>query len=124
MKYEIRDIRNRETICHVNLAKTTISRGLGLMFKRSMPKDYGLLIEFPTWTSLRILKTVHGFLMFFSIDLVFIDKDLKVVDITTLNPYKWYTPKTNCKWVLEVNQGIVKDRDLRVGDVLEFKEIA
>jgi len=62
--------------------------------------------------------------MRFPIDLVFMNKELKVVDITTLNPWRLYIPKTNCKWVLEVNQGIAKNRDLRVGDVLEFKEIA
>jgi len=124
MKYEIRDIRNRETICHVNLAKTIISRGFGLMSKASMPKDEGLLIKFPSWIRFRRLKAVTGFFMRFPIDLVFMNKELKVVDITTLNPWRLYIPKTNCKWVLEVNQGIAKNRDLRVGDLLEFKEIA
>lgn len=122
MKYEIRKSKNNEIICYNNLADTFLSRGLGLMLKRSMSQDYGLLIEFPTWTGSRILKTVHGFFMLFSIDLVFIDKDLKVVDIATLRPWKFYTPKVNCKWVLELNQGVTEDKNIAIGDKLEFKD--
>ncbi len=61
--------------------------------------------------------------MRFPIDLIFIDKDLKVVDITTLNPWRLYIPKTNCKWVLEVNQGIAREKDVKIGDKLDFKEV-
>ncbi len=123
MEHKIQNTRNERLICYRNLADTFLSRGLGLMFKASMPKDQGLLIEFPSWLSLRISKTVHGFFMRFPIDLVFIDKDQKVVDITTLNPWRLYIPKTNCKWVLEVNEGIALDKDVKIGDKLEFKEI-
>ncbi|MFQ5976450.1 MAG: DUF192 domain-containing protein, partial [Candidatus Hydrothermarchaeales archaeon] len=120
MRYEIRVRKNGNIVCHCNIAKSFFSRGLGLMFKWAMPKDEGLLIEFPSWSSSR---AVHGFFMRFPIDLIFIDKDLKVVDVGILKPWRLYNPKVNCKWVSEVNQGIAEDKDVRVGDELEFKEI-
>ncbi len=121
MRYEIRNTRNKKIVCHCNLANTFFARTIGLMFKGSMSKDEGLLIEFPSWTSSR---AIHGFFMRFPIDLIFIDKETCVVDVRTLIPWRLYDPKVNCKWVLEVNQGTTNKKDIRTGDKLEFKEIA
>ncbi len=58
--------------------------------------------------------------MRFPIDLIFIDKDKKIVDLAVLRPWSMHNPKLDCRWVLEVNEGFVLEKGLKIGDTLDF----
>ena len=103
-------------VCQAEVADTFFSRALGLMFRGSMPKDEGLLIEYSTFFK---SNTVTGWFMRFSLDLVFIDADKKVVDQHVLKPWTNYTPNHECRWVLELNVGVARGL-VKVGDTLDF----
>jgi len=97
----------------------------GLMFKRHIPINSGLLMVFRE-------EKHHGIWtmgMRFPIDIAFISSDWRVVDIVEnarpigINPKTWkiYTPEKPCKYVLEMNAGILKKSGTKKGDVISFK---
>jgi uncharacterized membrane protein (UPF0127 family) len=109
--------RDDSKICTAREARNFLRRTLGLMFKGPLVEGEGLLIEFSPHLRLR---SIHSFFMRFTIDLVFIDSQMKVVDLKTLAPWRMYNPKTDCRWVLETNKGTIEENNLKIGDVLTF----
>lgn len=108
----------KQKLCIAEVADTFLRRALGLMF-RAPPKDErGLLIEFSPHLSSR---TIHSYFMRFPVDLIFIDEDKRVAELKTLEPWRIYTPKKDCRWVLEVAEGAVKAKDVKIGDHLDFQ---
>lgn len=104
-------------ICNAVPADSFISRLRGLMFKKCLEKDKGLLIEY----SKRLRsRSVHGFFMRFPLDLIFIDDDKRIVELASLRPWKIYNPRADCRWVLEVNEGFTREKGLKIGDTLAF----
>ena len=113
MRYEIHT-SGGELVCRARLADTFLSRAIGLMFRRDLPGGEGLLIRLPGYAEREV---IHSFFMRFPIDLYFIDKDMRVVEIATLKPWSWYRPRNACSYVLEVRAGSV---ELKVGEELRF----
>ena len=79
----------------------------GLMFRKEFPKGHGMLFTF----SHESKQGIWMMFMRFPIDIYFLDKNYKVVDIVRraepINPLKpstWriYSPKKPAKYVLEV----------------------
>lgn len=101
-----------------NGQKTTnpIENSLGLMFKKELGFEQGLLIKLSE--SFRILSSIHSFFMRFTIDLIFIDSERKVVDLKTLKPWRIYVPKKGAKYVLEVEKGA--GSDIQIGDEIQW----
>lgn len=105
-------------LCSAKEAKNFFARALGLMFKGSLKEGEGILIKFsPALKS----RSIHSFFMRFTIDLIFIDPDMKVVDLTNLSPWRTYNPKKDCRWVLELNAGTIENNKIKIGDVLTFE---
>lgn len=105
-------------ICTAGEATNFFARARGLMLRGRLGREEGLLIEF---SSLLKSRSIHSCFMRFTIDLIFIDSDMKIVDLATLRPWRMYNPKGQCAWVLEVNEGTIKRKDIKVGDQLEFR---
>lgn len=93
------------------LADTTAKRMIGLMFRKSVSKDTCMLFIFPN-------EARHGiwmYNMFFPIDVLWLDRELKIVDIgNALQPCKsifdceTYHPSKSAKYVIELNSGSIK----------------
>jgi uncharacterized membrane protein (UPF0127 family) len=109
--------RDQERLCKAKVANTFFSRLKGLMFKKYLPPEGGLLIEY---SLLFGSGAVHGLFMRFPIDLVFIDESKMVVDTAHLKPWGFYNPKKKCRWVLEVTEGFVDRKGINTGDTLKF----
>jgi len=90
----------------IRTADSFISRFFGLMGKRDV--DYGLLL-IPC-------KSIHTFFMKISIDVVYLDKTLTVVDIER-NMMPWKTGKYHSKayGILELPAGMADKLELAVG---------
>jgi len=58
--------------------------------------------------------------VFFSLGVVWIDANKRVVDLTVADPWRIYTPNTAAQYVLEGRPEILDG--LKVGDALEFCE--
>ena len=61
------------------------------------------------------------FFVFFSIDLIFLDKDNKVIEIKrNFRPWTIYFPKTKFSYLVEVKAGTVDKKKIYFDDTIEF----
>ena len=101
----------------VKHAKTAWQRTKGLMFEDKKKFDYALVFEFPRES--KIGTSLHMIFVFFPIDVLFLDKDKKVVDKVTLPPFQPnYTPKKAAKYVVEMPEG--KAKKVRAGSTITW----
>jgi uncharacterized membrane protein (UPF0127 family) len=66
-------------------------------------------------------RSVHTFFMAFAIDVAFCDRDLRVVAVTTLRPWRMALPRRGCRSVVEAEAGAFERWGLRTGDRLELR---
>ena len=95
------------------LCNNLFSQAKGLMFS----KQKSLVFEF----SNEKIVSLHMFFVFYSIDVVFLDENLKVVEIKeNFKPFSFYIPKNKAKYVLELNSGSVASTKTKLGDVIQY----
>ncbi len=116
-----------KTVCfnhycyNVELADTQKEREDGLMNRQSLDKDKGMLFIFP-------VQSKYSFWMkdtLIPLDIIWINSDKKVVEITTMQPCKvencpTYDPTQSASYVLELNANTTKEINLKIGDKLTF----
>ncbi len=95
-------------------AEGIIGRARGLMFAEKLESEEGLIMRF------HYGNIVHSLFMRFAIDLVFLDSERRVVELYTLNPWGFYKPKAKCHWLIEVNRGVIEEKNIEIGDELEL----
>ena len=101
----------------VRHAKTPWQRVRGLMFEDAKKFDYALVFEFPRESKLG--ASLHMIFVFFPIDVLFLDKNKKVVDKVPLFPFNPnYTPKKPAKFVVELPHG--KAAKVKEGDRIDW----
>lgn len=105
----------------VELAKTQQERDRGLMYRKELGKDKGMLFIFdqegiyPFWMKNTLIP----------LDIIWIDSNKMVVFISeNVQPCKSLicpsvTPSSKAKYVLEINAGLCNEIGLKVGDVLD-----
>lgn len=112
----------KEHCFDVQLAQNNVERTKGLMFQKSLEQNKGMLFLFDK-------EVKHSFWMkntFISLDIIWINQNNKIVFISENNqPCKWYDcpsikPIADARYVLEVNSGIVKKIELKIGDELSL----
>jgi uncharacterized protein len=92
------------------VAHSVLRRMKGLLGRRELPAGEGI--------HLRPASSVHMFFMRFPIDVVFLDRDLRVVDVReNLRPWR-VAARRGAKSALELAAGEAERRGLRVGDRL------
>ena len=117
--------RTGEVICfNVKIANSFFSRFFGLMFTFSKKN---LLLEFEKEGIFS--SSIHMLFMFFSIDALWINSKMEIVDIQknikpfnplNLSTWKIYKPKKPAKYVLELGVEKIEDKNIKEGDVVEF----
>lgn len=86
---------------NVKMAKTMKERILGLMFSRELPSCDALLIS--------PCNSIHTFFMNYSIDVIFLDKEMKCVKVIyDLRPWKMTWMYFRAVHVLEMKAGTLK----------------
>jgi len=101
-----------EIVCQkMIVANKMLARMKGLMFSTEMPDCDGFLIS--------PCNSIHTFFMLYSLDLLFLDKNFKVVKaIYNLPPWRMTWLYFKAHQVVEMSAGTLK-KGLRVGDSLE-----
>lgn len=119
----IKEVCYQQRCLKVKLAATDVERERGLMFKKSLPENQGLLFIFER-------QDLYAFWMkntYIPLDIVWIDDNLRVVYIKreaqpclsdVCMPIE---PGQKALYVLEGNSGFVDDWGLNVGDSLVFR---
>lgn len=105
-------IANSKTITKEHKeCRNLFSKALGLMFSRPRP----LVMRF---SSERYVP-LHMMFVFGAIDVLFLDKDFKVVEIKeNFKPWTFYNPKNKAMTVVELPAGMGKD--VKVGQKIRI----
>jgi len=101
----------------VEVVKEPAEQARGLMYRSSLAKDSGMLFIFQREEpqSFWMKNTV------IPLDMIFISRDLVIVDIATMQPCASYpcpsyTSRQPAQYVLEVNAGYCRSRHIIIGD--------
>ena len=98
------------------LAESLLSRMKGLLGRRALASGEGLWI--------RPCKGVHTFGMRFPIDLLFLDRELRVIAVTRdLAPNRLTRIRMNAASVLELPSGMAASTTTVVGDQLSVRTL-
>lgn len=101
----------------VRLCDTFLCRLRGLTFRRSWPQDEGLL--FVESVESRMATSIHMFFVFFSIAVVWLDRDQVVVDKTLARPFRpYYAPQAPAQFFVEGHPSLLER--VSIGHRLEF----
>ncbi len=97
---------------HIEPAFSLFSRMRGLLGRTGLEKDHALYIK--------PCNSIHTFFMRFELDLIFLDKNLKVVRIVrNVAPNKMVMGGKHAASVIEMESGWFDWNQLGEGDVLE-----
>ena len=99
------------------VASTDATRSTGLMHRRMMPENRGMLFIFPD-------VALHGMWMmntYLPLSVAFIDRDGVIINIADMEPHTKNSHHATrpAKYALEMNQGWFRKRGIKPGDRLE-----
>ena len=102
----------------VEIADTSKLRSKGLMFRKSLDEDKGMLFIFNK------VKVVSFWMKntFIPLSVAFINEDFKIIHIEDMSPLDEETIHTSLvsiKYAIEVNQGWFKKNDIKIGDKIK-----
>jgi uncharacterized membrane protein (UPF0127 family) len=103
-----------QCLCVGELADRPLPRMRGLIGRRGLPAGEGLLLS-PA-------PSIHTAFMRFPIDALFLDRDLRVLDIRASMPPWRVASKRTARAVLELSAGECARRGVEVGDRLELRD--
>lgn len=106
-------INNNLLLDNITIAESFKTKLVGLLNKKSLDNNEGLL--------LKNCSGIHCFFMKFTIDAVYLSKDMKVLYKETVKPWKTGKFVRNCTHVLELPEGMAKD--IEIGDYISMSLI-
>ncbi|MCX7708217.1 MAG: DUF192 domain-containing protein [Clostridia bacterium] len=107
------ETRNRCIASKCSLADTFVKRFIGLMGKSELPDNYGLMIS--------PCNSIHMFFMRFPLDIIFIDKENKVVhQVENILPWKVSRIVPQARSAIELPVGTIRITETTLGDQLSI----
>jgi uncharacterized protein len=104
-------LRNGDVLAAAEVASTPTLRAKGLLGRDGFD---GAMV-FPR------TRSVHTLGMRFGIDVAFCDKELVVVDVATMPPWRLGRPRWGARSLIEAEAGAFERWGLKVGDPLELR---
>ncbi len=97
------------------IADTFLSRMAGLLNRKSLPKGEALVIT--------QCKSIHMFFMRFSIDVIFVDKNDRVVGLVQrIKPFQMSPVFFKSRYAIEVSEGVIEQTGTSIDDKVEIKK--
>ena len=117
----IKNVRTDETaLARARCCAGFFCRLRGLQFVKTLPEDEGLFMALPAES--RLNAAVHTMFMFFSIAVIWLDKDGIVIDKICARPWRlMYMPKSPAMYCLEAKPPLLAR--VERGDRLRFDEV-
>ncbi len=107
----------------VEMARTTQERARGLMFRRELPRDQGMLFVQPPGPATFWMKNTY-----IPLDLLYFDADGRLLQIvaeappcTTPTCPIYPSETTTVRYILEINAGEATRRQIQIGDRLRLE---
>ena len=98
----------------VAIATSFWARAIGLMGRRHLPNDFGLVI--------RPCCGVHLLFVFMALDVLHVDRDGRVLRIVSLKPWQVGPIVHESRWAVELPAGTVARTMTRLGDTIALVE--
>ena len=94
----------------IRYCDSLISKAIGFMF--SFNPEEVLVFRFKKEKR----RSLHMFFVFFNINVIFLDKDKKMVEKTRLKPFSVYTSRKKVMYIIEMPEGCDKKvlKDIRL----------
>ncbi len=106
-------IKNKITIKNVKIVKSTLKQAVGLMFS----KQKNVVFEFKKEKK----ELIHMFFVFYPIDLIFLNKNKKIVELKqNLKPFTFYKSKNKAKYILELKNNTIRNDKIKINDKISF----
>ena len=113
------EFKKSNTVLEVEIADTKKTRRRGLMFRKKLESNKGMLFIFTNEKKASIwMKNT-----LISLDIIFISKNKLVTEfINKATPYSEdvYTSKEKIKYILEINSGMIEELDINIGDKIKI----
>lgn len=111
--------RNSDIASDITYCNSFLSRGLGLMFRRSLSRDQAYVFierrESLTSTAITML------FVFFPIAIIWLDNDKRVVDKALARPWRLiYAPDRPARYYIEAHPSALDQ--VEIGDMLAFPD--
>lgn len=109
--------KTKRTIIAENplVCATIWSKAKGFMFTRKYQQPLLFIFSKEQYVPL------HMYFVRFSLDILYINSKQQIVEIKeNLKPWQFYHPKQKAMYVVELKQGVVKEKKIDVGDVIEW----
>ena len=114
-------IYNKNIIFNVEIAKTIEERSTGLMYKKKLLNNEGMLFVFPSEKIIQLwMKNTY-----IPLDVIFISENKVIVDIKKNMEILSETivkSKVKSRYALEFNAGLINKLDIEIGDKVLFNE--
>lgn len=108
---------------YVEIAADNISQSRGLMYRKELAKDHGMLFVFPRESRQQFwMKNT-----LIPLDIIYLDSSMRVVNMALgaqpckNDPCPNYPSDAPVRFVLEINAGMAKSLGLQQGDVIHFE---
>jgi len=108
----------------VEIAETEQEQEKGLMFRKSLDENSGMVFKF---SSPKILK-FWNLNTYIPLDIAFISPENKIVKITNIEPIsssssiKTVSSDTDCLMAIETNIDFFSENDIKIGDKITLEE--
>ncbi|MFT4303218.1 MAG: DUF192 domain-containing protein [Candidatus Woesearchaeota archaeon] len=97
---------------HIN---NIFGKALGLMFKNKVKEPLIFIFKKETYVPL------HMWFVFTTIDVIYLDKNKKVIEIKkNFKPFTYYHPKNKARYVIELQKNSITKFDIKLGQQLSF----
>ena len=107
-------------LARVKWCRSFLCRLRGLMFRRDLPADEGLLLV--EGRASVAATAIHMLFVFFPIAAIWLDDSFHVVDVKLARPFRlFYAPRAPARYVLEVAPVLLDQ--VAVGDQLYIAEV-
>ncbi|MGV8150650.1 MAG: DUF192 domain-containing protein [Candidatus Woesearchaeota archaeon] len=110
---------NKKKICDdISICKNIFSMARGLMFRSKYSvKNRAWIFIFKKERKISITMMF----VFFPIDIIFIDKNMKIVEIKkSLKPFQNYFPKKDAMIAIELEEGTIIKNNISTGQIVKF----
>ena len=115
------NIYNKNITFNVEVAKTIEERRIGLMYRKELLNDEGMLFIFPREKIIQLwMRNTY-----IPLDVIFISKNKVIVDIKKNMKKLSETivkSKVKSRYALEFNAGLINKLDIKIGDKVLFNE--
>ena len=125
-KFKEKTLFINKEILTVYIADSFLTQAVGLMYRKSLPKNKGMLFttKHDSYYGIWMLN------MLFKIDIIWIDSNNKVVDIKanaepcgSVFHCKVFKPRKKAKYILEVNADYAKSKNIKIGTIIKIVNV-